>query len=126
MGFSHQALELVLGEAHVFGCDAVVEVQAGVEDQRVVGVQGVVRLVLPEPEPRKRRNRTENQSNRSNRSASEASLDGLRDDGMLGEVWVAGTSQLTGKGADLWWDHQQLAAEPAEEASQEDAPAQSR
>lgn len=50
----HQPLELVLGEAHVFGCDAVVEVQAGVEDQRVVCVEGVVRLVLPEPVARKR------------------------------------------------------------------------
>lgn len=51
---SHQTLELVLGEAHVLGCDAVVEVQTGVEDQRVVCVQGVVCLVLPEPVPRKR------------------------------------------------------------------------
>lgn len=51
---SHQPLELVLGEAHVFGGDAVVEVEAGVEDQRVVSVEGVVGVVLPEPAPRKR------------------------------------------------------------------------
>lgn len=51
---SHQPFELFLGEAHVFGGGAVVVVQAGVEDQRVVGVQGVVGLVLPEPEGRTR------------------------------------------------------------------------
>lgn len=46
---SHQPFELLLSEAHVLGGDAVVEVEAGVEDQRVVCVQGVVGLVLPEP-----------------------------------------------------------------------------
>lgn len=46
---SHQPFELLLGEAHVLGRHAVVEVKAGVEDQRVVCVQGVVGLVLPEP-----------------------------------------------------------------------------
>lgn len=49
---SHQPFELLLSEAHVLGRDAVVEVKAGVEDQRVVGVQGVVGFVLPEPVPR--------------------------------------------------------------------------
>lgn len=51
---SHQTFKLLLGEAHVLGCDAVVEGQAGVEDEGVVCVQGVVGLVLPEPVHRKR------------------------------------------------------------------------
>lgn len=116
MNFSHQPLELVLGEAHVFGCDAVVELQAGVEDQRVVCVQGVVRLVLPEPEPRKRQNRTDNQPQQSPGEVT-MSRDGLRDDGVLGEVWVTGTCQLTGNRTDLWWEHHQLVAEPPNEMS---------
>lgn len=46
---SHQPFELLLSEAHELGGHAVVEVKAGVEDQGVVRVQGVVGLVLPEP-----------------------------------------------------------------------------
>lgn len=50
---SHQPFELVLGKAHVFLRGAVVEQQVRVEDQRVVSVQGVISLVLPETAQRK-------------------------------------------------------------------------
>lgn len=35
--------------------------------------------------------------------------DGLRDDGMLGEVWVTGACQFTGNRTDLEWEHQSTA-----------------
>lgn len=95
---SHQPLELVLGEAHVCGGDAVVEVQAGVEDQRVVCVQGVVGLVLHEPALRRSRTPTDNQPRRVTRPGNHGDL---RDDGVLGEVRVTGTCQFTGNRTDL-------------------------
>lgn len=46
--WSHQPLEFLLGEAHVIVCRVVVVVQVGVEDERIIRIQGVVCLVLPE------------------------------------------------------------------------------
>lgn len=46
--WSHQPFEFLLGEAHVIVCRVVVVVQVGVKDERVIRIQGVVCLVLPE------------------------------------------------------------------------------
>lgn len=38
--------------------------------------------------------------------------DGLRDDRVLGEVWVTGTRQFTGNRTDLLWEHQSSRCRP--------------
>lgn len=108
---SHQPFELLLSEAHVLGRDAVVEVKAGVEDQRVVCVQGVVGLVLPEPEHRQNCEPIETPSQVAVNS------NGLRDDRVLGEVWVTGSRQFTGNRTDLLWEHQSSRVSPTPPSS---------
>ncbi|KAA8591454.1 hypothetical protein FQN60_002397 [Etheostoma spectabile] len=91
------SFEFVLGESHVVVRGAVVEEQGGVEDQRVVNYQTVTvidRWIDIDP----------NDPMYYQRSSP--------DDRMLGEVWVAGTCQLTGNRTHLQAERQTTLRNP--------------